>query len=153
MQRNKRKLALAAGAALIATSALSGATFAGTADAGTVQHTLKFVATSDRSHGAGRLGFEGTEIERNHGRFVGYDVLSGKFNPRTEQVQIFIAVSRQGGLLFGRVHSLIGQEDHYRGVVTGGSGRFVGARGTITARNAPANNDRTFVTVHYTLPS
>jgi hypothetical protein len=153
MQNTKRKIALAAGAALIASSVVSGATFVSTADAGTVQHTLKFVATSDRDHRAGRFGFEGTEIERNHGRFVGYDLLSGKFNPRTGQVRIYIAVSRQGGLMFGRVHSLRGQDDHYTGVVTGGSGRFVGARGTITARNAPHNDDRTYVTIHYTLPS
>jgi len=153
MQRSKRNLALAAGSALIATSALSGAAFVSTADAGSVQRTLKFVATSDRDHRAGQFGFEGTEIERNHGRFVGYDVITGKFNPRTEQVRIYIAVSRQGGLMFGRVHSLRGDDSRYAGVVTGGSGRFVGARGSITAQNAPHNDERTFVTIHYTLPS
>ena len=151
MQRNKRNLALAAGAALIATSALSGAVRQHGRRRQRPAHPQ--VRRHDRpDHRAGQFGFEGTEIERNHGRFVGYDVLSGKFNPQTEQVRIYIAVSRQGGLLFGRVHSLRGDDSRYAGVVTGGSGRFVGARGTITAQNAPHNDDRTFVTIHYTLP-
>ena len=135
---------------MIATSALSGAAFVSTADAGSVQRTLKFVATSDRDHRAGQFGFEGTEIERNHGRFVGYDVITGTFHPATESVTIYVALSRKGGLMFARLHST--SPTTFVGKVTGGSGRFAGATGTINARNAPHNDNRTFVTVHYTLP-
>lgn len=152
MLRSKRNLAMVSAAAVIASTALSGAAVVGTADASSVTRTLKFVAISDRSHGAGRLGFEGTEIERNHGRFVGYDVITGIFNPATRSVRIYIAISRKGGLMFARVHNTPRSESSYVGKVTGGSGRFAGATGTLTARNAPHNDNRTYVTVHYVLP-
>ncbi len=152
MQRSKRSIALATGAAVIASTALSGAAFVGPADATATTHTLKFVAISDRSHGAGRFGFEGTDINRNHGRFVGYDLISGIYNPQTQTVRIYVAIARKGGLLFSRIHSRPGSQSEYVGRITGGSGRFAGATGTLTARNAPHNDNRTYVTVHYTLP-
>lgn len=150
MLRSKKKIALATGAALIGSTAISGAAFVHAADAAPTTHTLKFVAISDRNHSAGRFGFEGTEIDRNHGRFVGYDLISGIFNPRTQSVKIYVAIARKGGLLFGQVHST--SETTFVGRVTGGNGRFHGAKGTINAHNAPHNDNRTFVTVHYTLP-
>ncbi len=152
MLRSKRNLAMAMGTAVIASTALSGAAFVGTADASPASGTLKFVAISDRGHGAGRFGFEGTDINRNHGRFVGYDMISGIFNPRTRSVRIYVAIARKGGLLFSRLHNRPGSQSEYVGRVTGGSGRFAGATGTIIARNAPHNDNRTYVTVHYTLP-
>jgi hypothetical protein len=150
MQRSKRNLAMATAAVVIASTAVSGAALVGAADAAPVTHTLKFVAISDREHAAGHNGFMGTEIERNHGRLVGYDVITGIFNPSTQSVKIYVAITRHGGLLFGRVHST--SQTSYAGRVTGGSGRFAGATGTITAKNAPHNDSRTFVTVHYILP-
>ena len=150
MHPRKRNLAMAAGAGLLATAALSGAGLVGAADASTVTHTLKFVAVSDKGHGLGRTGFAGTEIERNHGKFVGYDVISGTYNPSTQAVQIYVAVTRKGGLLYGKVHST--SPSTYVGRITGGAGRFAGAKGTLTARNAPHNNKKTFITIHYTLP-
>lgn len=152
MHSRKRNLAMAAGAGLLATAALSGAGLVGAADASTVTHTLKFVSISDRSHNAGRFGFEGTEINRNHGRFVGYDMISGIYNPQTQAVRIYVAIARKGGMLFSRVHNPPGSHSEYVGRITGGSGRFAGAKGTLTAQNAPHNDKRTFVTIHYTLP-
>jgi hypothetical protein len=151
MLRSTKKLAIGAVAALIGSTAISGAALVSTADASSVTRHIKFVATSDRNHGLGRVSFTGTEIERNHGRFVGYDVITGTFHPSTEQVKIYIAISRKGGMLFGRVHSLRGDDSRYSGVVTGGSGRFAGATGTIKAQNAPHNDSRTFVDILYTL--
>lgn len=150
MLSSKRNLAIAASAAVVASTALSGAAFVGTADADSVTRTLKFVAISDKSHEFGRFGFEGTEIDRNHGRLVGYDLISGIYDPSTRQVKIYVAIARKGGLIFARVHST--SDTTYVGRVTGGSGRFKGAYGKLTARNAPHNNDRTYITVHFTLP-
>ncbi|HEY7043113.1 MAG TPA: hypothetical protein VH419_05540 [Nocardioidaceae bacterium] len=149
MLRNKKVAALV-GAALIGGTALSGAAFVNTADASSTTHTLKFVAISDRDHRAGNNGFQGTEIERSHGHVVGYDVISGIFNERAHSVKIYVAISRRGGLLFARLHST--SETTYVGTVTGGSGKFAGATGSLTAHNAPHNDDKTFVTIHYTLP-
>lgn len=153
MQRSKRNLAMAAGAAMIASTALSGAAMVGSADAAAVQHTMKFVAISDKEHRAGNNGFLATEIDRNHGRFLGYDTISGLFSRQTGNVKIYVAVARHGGLLFGRLHNATPEGDSFVGQVTGGSGRFAGARGTVTARNAPHDDGRTYVIVHYTLPA
>lgn len=150
MQRSKRNIAMAAGAAVIASSALSGAALVGSADAAPVNRTLKFVAVTDREHRAGRFGFEATEIERNQGRWVGYDVISGVFQPATNSAKIYVAVTRRGGILYGRLHNT--SESTYAGRITGGLGRFAHATGTISARNAPRNENRTYVTIHYTLP-
>ncbi len=152
MLPRKRNLAMAAVAALLATTAISGAGLIGSADAAPVTHTLKFVSISDRSHNAGRFGFEATEINRNHGRFVGYDMISGIYNPQTQTVRIYVAIARKGGLLFSRVHNPPGSQSEYVGRITGGSGRFAGATGTLTGQNAPHNDKKTFVTIHYTLP-
>ncbi len=77
MLSSKRNLAMAAGAALIASTALSGAALVGAADAAKVTHTYKFAAISDKSHNLGRNGFTGTEIDRVRGHVVGYGLLSG----------------------------------------------------------------------------
>ncbi len=150
MLPSKRNLALAAGAALIATTALSGAGLVGAADATSAAHTYKFVAISDKSHNLGRNGFTGTEIDRVRGHVVGYDVITGIYNPRTQNVKIYVAVTRHGGMIFARVHNT--SQTSYVGRVTGGSGKFAGAKGTLTAQNAPHDNNKTFVTLHYTLP-
>ncbi len=150
MLSSKRNLAMAAGAALIASTALSGAGLVGSAEAAPVTHTYKFVAISDKGHNLGRNGFVGTEVDRVRGHVVGYDLLSGIYNPATQNVKIYVAVTRRGGMIFGRVHNT--SQTTYAGRITGGSGKFAGAKGTVTAKNAPRDNNKTFVTLHYTLP-
>ena len=150
MSRSKRNVAMATGAAVIAAGAVSGAALVNSADASSVTHTMKFVAVSDRSHQAGRNGFMQTEIDRSHGHFVGYDVVSGMFDRQTQSAKIYVAVARKGGLLFLRVRTT--SQTTYVGRVTGGSGKFHGATGSLTAHNAPHNDNKTYVTIHYTLP-
>jgi hypothetical protein len=111
-------------------------------------HTWKFVAIQTGAHNFGRVTFGGTDKDRSKGKFVGYDVISGKFNIRTHTVRIDFALSRQGGLMYGHV---VGTEGgSYAGAVSGGTGRYKGARGTVTGHNAPQTDTKTYLTIKWT---
>jgi hypothetical protein len=148
---NKRTLAVGGTAALIAATAFGGSsTMVNAADAPAPTMHMRFIAHSDRNINFGRRTFGGTEIDRRAGHRVGFDLISGKFDPATGTVTIDVAVARRGGLLYGKVHSV--SATRYVGRVTGGSGRFKGANGTVTARNLNQQGSRTRVVVTYTLP-
>jgi hypothetical protein len=147
---NKRTLA-GATAALIAATAFGGSsTMVNAADAPAPTMHMRFIAHSDRNINFGRRTFGGTEIDRRAGHRVGFDLISGKFDPATGTATIDVAVARRGGLLYGKVHTV--SATRYVGRVTGGSGRFKGASGTVTARNLNQQGSRTRVVVTYTLP-
>jgi hypothetical protein len=46
---------------------------------------LKFVVIPTASHGTGHGTFVGTDVNRHHGKVVGYDTVSGKFNIHTHK--------------------------------------------------------------------
>jgi hypothetical protein len=111
-------------------------------------HTWKFVAIETGTHSLGKFTFAGTDKDRADGKLVGYDVISGKFHVRARTVDIDFALARRGGLLLGNV---VGTEKGvYTGKVTGGTGRYKGAHGTVTGHNAPHNDKKTFLTVTWT---
>jgi hypothetical protein len=146
----KRTLVVCGTSALLAVTGVAGSTMVNSADAALTTHHMRFITHSDRNIQFGKRTFGSTEIERHNGHRVGFDVISGKFNPATHSVTIYISVARRGGLLHARVHSV--SPTAYVGRVTGGSGRFMGARGTVTARDLKGNNNATRVVVTYTLP-
>ena len=147
---NKRTFAVGGTAALIAATGFGGSTMVNAADAPAPTMHMRFIAHSDRNINFGRATFGGTEIDRRAGHRVGFDLISGKFDPATGTVTIDVAVARRGGLLYGKVHTV--SATRYVGRVTGGSGRFKGASGTVTARNLNQQGSRTRVVVTYTLP-
>jgi hypothetical protein len=116
------------------------------ASAAAKAHHLKFVVDSIAQHETGPRTFVGTEVNRHHGKVVGYDTLSGKFNLHTHRALIRVAVSRKGGLLFA--HVTVGESSPFTGKVTGGRGRFSGARGTLRGFS-PKHGNKTFVRVRY----
>lgn len=145
---NKRTLAVCGTSALIAVTGVAGSTMLNSADAALTTHHMRFVAYSDRNIRFGQTTFGGTEIDRRDGHRVGFDVISGKFNLTTHSVTIYVSVARRGGLLHAKVHDV--SNTRYVGRVTGGSGRFKGASGTVTAQDLKGNGTRVIVT--YTLP-
>jgi hypothetical protein len=150
LQTKKRTLAVGGSAALIAATAFGGFTMVNAADAASSTKHMHFVAHSDRDINFTQRTFGGTEVDRHNGNRVGFDLISGRFDPATQKVTIFVSVARAGGLLFARLHSV--SNTRYAGHVTGGSGRFKGAHGTVTARNLDQQANRTRVNVTYTLP-
>lgn len=137
--------AISMAAALGGTAALA---LPGTASAHTVTHTLKFTsvqqATAKFSKTTG--GAEDKDVNKA-GKVIGYDVLRFSFNPKTQTASIGVAVDTKGGLLYGVLGESRGPVS--RGKVTGGTGAFHGATGTITARNLNKNGSKTAVIVKY----
>ena len=147
MKITKRLVAIGIASAATVATGLGVATTVDGASAAPRAHTLKFVAVSTAEHRTGPRTFVGTEVERHHGKVVGYDTLSGKFNLQTHKVFIWVAVARKGGQLLGHV-TIRESSPHFKGKVTGGSGRFRGAKGVIYGRS-PAHSNKTFVTIRY----
>lgn len=81
------------------------------------------------------------------GKVIGFDVLRFSADPKTHAAAINVAADLAGGILYGKMTSN-GSPD-IRGTVTGGTGAFKGAKGTITARSLDHTGARTAVTVTY----
>jgi hypothetical protein len=148
MQITKRLIAIGvASAATVATGLVVATTLdTASATAPTAKaHHLRFVAVQTASHGVGPRSFVGTDVNRHHGKVVGYDTFSGKFNHGKAFLRV--AISRKGGLLFGHI-TISGPSGHFTGKVTGGRGRFSGATGTIRGFDVKHSN-KTFVRVRY----
>jgi hypothetical protein len=158
VQITKRAIAIGvAAAAAIATgpavatgvaTGSGGAATVNAASAASKVHHMRFVVRPMAEHGTGHGTFVGTEVHRRHGKVVGYDTFSGKFNPRTDKLLLRVALSRRGGLLFVRV--TLGESPRFTGKVTGGRGRFGGASGTVRGFS-PEGSNKTFVRIRYHL--
>jgi hypothetical protein len=81
------------------------------------------------------------------GTTVGYDVLRFAVNPKTGALSFDVAFGVSGGFLYGVAHAAPGSVIH--GTVTGGTGGFAGATGTITGKNLNKSGSRTAVTIVY----
>jgi hypothetical protein len=143
---NKRAIAIGIASAATVATGLGVATTVDGASAATQVHHLKFVVVPTASHGTGHGTFVGTDVNRHHGKVVGYDTISGKFNFHTHKAFIRVAISRKGGLLFA--HVTLGDHGPFTGKVTGGRGRFSGASGTVRGFD-PKHSNKTFVRVRY----
>jgi hypothetical protein len=136
-----------ASAAPVATGPGVATTVDGASAAAKVHH-MRFVAIPTAGRRTGHGTFVGTEVNRHQGKVVGYDTLSGKFNFRTNNTLVRVAISRRGGLLF--VRAILGESPRFTGKVTGGRGRFGGARGTVRGFS-PEGENKTFVRIRYRL--
>ena len=149
MQITKRLIAIGVASAATVATGLGVATTLDTASATAPTakaHHLKFVAMRTAGHSTGPRTFVGTEVNRHHGKIVGYDTLSAKFNVHTRTAFVRVAISRKGGLLFAQAN--VGRHGHITGKVTGGRGRFSGARGTLRGFD-PRHSNKTFVRIQY----
>jgi hypothetical protein len=81
------------------------------------------------------------------GKVVGYDLLYLVFNPKTETAKLNFTAVTSGGFVYGVATASSSPVIH--GTVTGGTGAFKGAAGTIVARNLNPSGSRTAVTIRY----
>jgi hypothetical protein len=117
------------------------------APAGAVTHTLKLVAHQTASHSAGKTGFLGADTDRSpktH-EVVGYDSITGHFNVKTHRVKIDAAVALKGGLLTAHLTGS-GDTNTFDGTITGGTGKYAGAQGTVQTHG---KGKRTVITFEY----
>ena len=138
----------AAGAAVLlgGTTALALPAMASTHSA---MHTLKFTSVTAKS-----VSFtQTTEIPQDTdlnsaGKTIGFDDVYLTFTGRTAG-KGNVAVAVKGGFLYGTLTVNFKTGAISNGKVTGGTGAFKGASGTITAKNLNAKGTRTAVTVKY----
>jgi hypothetical protein len=84
----------------------------------------------------------------NHaGKVIGYDVIRFCFDPKTTTAVIGVTIDLPGGFLYGQVYE--GSSPVSHGTVSGGSGAYRGATGTITVKALDNDDDRAAVTIAY----
>ena len=116
------------------------------ASAHAITHTLTFtsVAQGQAKFSATSTGFEDKDLSKA-GKVIGYDVLNISVDPATGKPSAWVTVGTAGGFLYGALKVSSNPVTH--GTVTGGTGAFAGATGTITAKSTSAT--KTAVTITY----
>jgi hypothetical protein len=117
------------------------------ASTGAATHTLKFTSVQQSTTNFSKTssGAEDKDVNKA-GKVIGFDVLQISFNPKKNTATINVTVDTKGGLLYGVLTGGSGAKTN--GKVTGGTGTFKGASGTITATSNKANT-KTAVTITY----
>jgi hypothetical protein len=119
------------------------------ASAHVVSHTLKFTSEQQNHVNVSKTAEAESDKDVNANRkTIGFDMLYITSNPKTDSVNANVTVDVNGGFLYGTmVLSPSGPTIH--GKVTGGTGAFKGATGTISAKVLNAAGTKTAVTVTY----
>ena len=119
-----------------------------TATAESTTHTLhlKLHVTAGRTFD--KLHFVGTERVRSQDtdQFVGFDSFRGQIRPNT--VVFDTAFAFKHGVLLTRVHTVDEAPGTYAGHVSGGTGAFKGATGTVSG--SAVDQETTLLTIVYT---
>lgn len=116
------------------------------ASAHNASHTLKFTAVSKKSVGFTSTTSGGQETDvSSAGKIIGFDDVYAKLTG-TDTATANVALDVKGGFLYG-VLTFIDAGMIITGKVTGGTGSFKGATGTITAKKLTST--RTAVTIIY----
>jgi hypothetical protein len=147
MVRHRNRLIGAAGAAalLCGTGAV---VVPAIASASTVTHTLKFTAVQTNSVNFSKTTGGTAEKDVNKaGKIIGFDVIYFTFNPKTNTASGGVTLDTNGGFLYGVLKFSSGPVT--RGKVSGGTGIFKGATGTIVGKSLNKAGTRTAVTVTY----
>ena len=143
-----RRSIAAAGAAVVlgTTGALA---LPALASANSATHTLKFISVQKSSVGFGKTAGANQDTDVNAaGKTVGFDMIYFTATSATAGA-INVTVNTSGGFLYGTgtINTKTGVFSN--GKVTGGTGSFKGATGTITAKDLNKAGTRTAVTIIY----
>lgn len=143
--RTRITIAAMATAAAVGTT---GAFLLPVASARAVTHTLTFTSVQQATAKLSpTVQIAEDKDVTSAGKVIGYDVLRFSFNPKTNTTSIGVAVDLSGGFLYGVMTESSGPVTH--GTVTGGTGTFKGATGTIVAKALDQTGTRIAVTITY----
>jgi hypothetical protein len=135
----------------VATAAALGTTGAillPAASAHPLPHTVKFTSVQESAtQFSPTTGVAQDKDVNPAGKVIGYDVIRFVLDPKARVATLVVAVDLQGGFLYGQLRETSSPVLH--GTVTGGTGAYRGATGTITARTLDQDGDRTAVTITY----
>lgn len=139
-----RTALIAAGSAVVL--AAGGVAIALPASASGGTHTLKFTAVTLKSANFSKTNFGQSEKDVVAGKIIGFDMVYGHFNTKTETARGGVTFETNGGVLYG---TLKFSNTGASGKVTGGTGKFHGATGTIVGTQLDKSGNRTAVTITY----
>jgi hypothetical protein len=108
-------------------------------------HTIRFKSVTLKQHNFSKTSFGETGKDVRHGTIVGFDTINGKFHPKTRSANGAVAFSTKGGMLIGKLTFSNGPIT--TGRVTGGTGKFKNATGTIKGTNLNKSGTRTAVVI------
>lgn len=143
----KIRTSIAAAGAAVVLAGTGAVLLPAVASAHSTTHTLKFTAVQLKSAAFSPTAQGSAEKDVNSaGKVIGFDVINIQVDPTTHKPTGAVTLSLNGGFLYGTL-KLTNNPIH--GAVTGGTGTFKGATGTITANQS---GTRTAVTITYTTP-
>jgi hypothetical protein len=140
--------ALTAAGALTGAAALPGAVASGSEAPEAKLQTLRLSLHETASRGVGNYTFAGTDVDRHGGDVVGFDSYTGRFYPKQNKVVIQVAFALSNGIIVGRV-SAQGDSNQYQGLVTKGTGKYLGVRGTISGHAVAGHPKGTVLVLRY----
>jgi hypothetical protein len=119
------------------------------ASASSTTHTLKFISVTKNAVGFSKTtgGQQDTDVNAK-GKTIGFDELYFAATSKTA-VAVNVTLDTTGGMLYATLTFHFNTGTSTNGKVTGGTGKFKGASGTITAKNLNKLGTRTAVTVKY----
>jgi hypothetical protein len=119
------------------------------ASAHSTTHTLKFTAVQQKSANFSKTTSGQAENDLNRaGKIIGFDVIYFAFNPKTQTASGDLTLDTRGGFLYATLKFTNNPVTH--GSVTGGTGIFTRATGTVTGKSLNKSGTRTAVTITYT---
>lgn len=112
------------------------------AGSGKTTHTETFIAVSTANHQFDKTHFIGADKDKQNGTVVGYDSVRCTFsNP---VATCTVAAAYKGGFLYGKFTQ--DAKGNLTGKVTGGTGKYQGATGTLSGSAAGKNREKVTVT-------
>jgi hypothetical protein len=116
------------------------------ASSGSTTHTLKFVAVDQKQTQPSKHTFVEDEQAVRGGKVIGFGLLDGRITSSTGGVGV-VAFGTKDGLVYAKV--TINNTPTTTGTITGGTGSFKGASGTISVTNLNKSGSRATVTIRY----
>jgi hypothetical protein len=139
---------IAAAGAAVALAGAGAVLLPAVASAHSTTHTLKFTAVTLKGANFSKTDGGTAEQDVNSaGKTIGFDVTNFGFNPTTKAKSLNVALSTNGGILYGALKP--SNSATIKGTVTGGTGTFQGATGTIVAKQLNKAGTKTAVTITY----
>jgi hypothetical protein len=142
-----KKLVLIAATGLAAT-ALTAAVVVPAAGEAQV-HTKQFVSRNIDGHSLGANTFAAAAVDRHAGHIIGYDSYTGHFYPKQNRGVIWDSFALKNGTISVVVHFNGSSPTVFTGRILNGTGKYKGIDGTVTARTAPHNPDKSYITLTY----
>src|SRR5215469_3730437 len=119
------------------------------ASASSATHTLKFISVQKSGVMFSKTTGANQDTDVNaKGKTVGFDMIYFAATSATTGA-VNVTIDTAGGFLYGTGTINIKTGVFTNGKVTGGTGAFAGAKGTIKAKNLNASGTRTAVTITY----